>query len=67
MRYTGVLVSGSILGCPQLDPAQSPIGSVIQTSAGSVSRIIRDGGLKEYLGIRPLERCYQMYEIGVLV
>ena len=66
MRYTGVLISGSILGCPQLDPAKSPIGSVIQTSAGSVSRIIRDGGLK-YLGVRPLERCYQMNEIGVLV
>ena len=68
MRYIAVLVSVLILGCAQRDPAKSPLRSVIQTSAGSVSGFIRGGGLKEYMGIRLLfERCFQINEIGALV
>ena len=47
MRYIVGFVSVFIIGCALQEPATTPIGSVVQTSAGAVSGITRDGGLKE--------------------
>ena len=51
MRYIVGFVSLFIIGCALQEPAATPIGSVVQTAAGAVSGITRDGGLKEYMGI----------------
>ena len=51
MRYIVAFVSIFIVGCALQEPAATPIGSLVQTSAGAVSGITRDGGLKEYMGI----------------
>ena len=47
MRYIFGFVSIFIVGCSLQEPAATPIGSLVQTSAGAVSGITRDGGLKE--------------------
>ena len=51
MRCIVAFVSIFIVGCSLQEPAATPIGSLVQTSAGAVSGITRDGGLKEYMGI----------------
>jgi hypothetical protein len=51
MRYIFGFVSIFIFGCALQEPSAKHIGSVVQTSAGAVSGITRDGGLKEYMGI----------------
>ena len=40
-----------VIGCALQEPAASPVKSVVQTSAGAVSGITRNGGLKEYMDI----------------
>ena len=51
MRYFVGLVFILILGCTQQEPTKTPVGTVVQTSAGAISGITHDGGLKEYMGI----------------
>ena len=51
MRHIAGLASILFIGCALQKPVATPIGSVVQTSAGAVSGITRDGGLKEYMGI----------------
>ena len=45
MRYIVAFVSIIIVGCSLQEPAATPIGSVVQTSAGAVSGITREEGV----------------------
>ena len=51
MSYIVGFVSILVISCALQEPAKTPIGSIVQTSAEAVSGIARDGGFKKYMGI----------------